>query len=114
MLSEKSHLSESEQSINVGNLAIDLSCRSTVLGERRIDLTDAEFEVLWYLAQNAGRAVSRDELHNAVLGTVWDGLDRCIDLRVSRLRRKLGDDGRNPRLIKSVRYEGYLLAPDIS
>lgn len=114
MQSENTHLSEVEESINVGGLAIDYSCRSTVLGERTINLTDAEFEVLWYLAQNAGRAVSRDELHNAILGTGWDGLDRCIDLRVSRLRRKLGDDGRNPRLIKSIRYEGYLLTPDIS
>ena len=113
MISQFPDQSEAAQPVRVGRLTIDQSCRSVVLGDRQVGLTSAEFEVLWFLAQHVGNAVTRDELYTGILGTEWDGLDRCIDLRVSRLRRKLGDDGRNPRLIKSIRCEGYLLAPDV-
>ena len=53
--------------------------------------------------------LSRDRIYRELRGTEYDGLDRSMDLRVARLRRKLGDDGKQPRLIKSVRGAGYLL-----
>ena len=69
------------------------------------------FDLLLYLAHRSGQTVSRDALYKDVRGIEYDGLDRSIDLRIARLRRKLGDDAKHPALIKSVRGEGYLLAP---
>lgn len=101
--------SGSHESVNLGSLEIDRSRRKVRIDEQEIILTEAEFDLLWRLARQAGEAVTRDQLYEDILRREYDGLDRCIDLRVSRLRKKLGDDSRNPRLIKSVRYEGYLL-----
>ncbi len=65
--------------------------------------------MLWLLARRAGHAVARREICSRLRGFPYDGLDRTVDLRVARLRRKLGDDARHPRLIKSIRGEGYML-----
>ena len=77
-----------------------------------IDLTTAEFDLLWLLASRVGDVVTRDDIYRTLRGIEYDGLDRAIDLRVARLRRKLGDEGKQPRLLKSVRGIGYLLVPD--
>lgn len=103
----------------VGQLAVDdllihASDRSVFLGGREIDLTTAEFELLWTLASKAGQVVERRDIYQELLGIPYDGMDRSIDLRVSRLRRKLGDDPQSPQRIKSVRGVGYLLATNPS
>ncbi len=103
---------DNPDSLNLGSMEIDRSARRVRIGNREISLTAAEFDLFWRLARRAGEAVTRDELYMDILRREYDGLDRCIDLRVSRLRKKLGDDSRNPRLIKSVRYEGYLLVSE--
>ncbi len=103
---------DSQNSLNLGSMEIDRNTRQVRIGHREISLTVAEFDLFWRLARRAGEAVSRDELYVDILRREYDGLDRCIDLRVSRLRKKLGDDSRNPRIIKSVRYEGYLLVSE--
>ena len=77
-----------------------------------LDLTSAEFDLLEFLAQNAGRTLSRNDIYLKIHGTKYDGIDRSIDLRVSRLRKKLGDDPTRPRRIKSVRGVGYMLTVD--
>jgi two-component system OmpR family response regulator len=61
-----------------------------------IDLTTAEFDLLWLLARHAGNILSRDDLLQELRGIGFDGLDRSIDARISRLRRKLGDDPGEP------------------
>lgn len=99
-------------SLSLGSMEIDRNRRRVRLDQREIALTSAEFDLLWRLASCAGEAVTRDQLYADILSREYDGLDRCIDLRVSRLRKKLGDDSRHPRIIKSVRYEGYLLVSD--
>ena len=101
---------EDLRSIVAGKVAIDRNAREVRVNGSDIDLTASEFELLWMLARNRGHVVSRDALHEEVLRTPFDGLDRTIDLRVSRLRRKLGDDPRCPEMIKTVRGRGYLLA----
>lgn len=73
-----------------------------------ISLTDAEFELLWLLASQAGQLLSRDDINRELRGLEHDGMDRTIDLRISRLRKKLGDDSKEPAIIKSVRGKGYL------
>ncbi|GJM10050.1 MAG: DNA-binding response regulator [Lysobacteraceae bacterium] len=97
------------RTLQIGALAIDRGAREVRMADRLVDLTAAEFELLWLLASQAGHVVSREHLHDQTLHTVYDGLDRTIDLRVSRLRRKIGDDPRQPSVIKTVRGRGYLL-----
>ena len=94
-------------SLNVGNMAIDSVSRSVTKDGHRIRLTWAEFELLWLLAMNSGRVVSRDELFKRLVGVDYNGLDRTIDVRVSRLRRKLEPNPGTPQIIQSVRSEGY-------
>ncbi|MFH2008609.1 MAG: response regulator [bacterium] len=103
---------ESGNRIEVGALVIDAGCRSTTVGGAPVELTTAEFDLLWLLASHAGEVLSRERIYQELRGTEYDGIDRSMDLRVARLRRKLGDDGKQPRLIKSIRGAGYLLVPD--
>jgi len=98
-----------ERVITIEDLVIDPGSRSVRLGSREIDLTTAEFDLLYYLAERVGQVIDRNDIYRDLRGMEWDGLDRSIDLRVARLRRKIGDDARHPRRIKSVRGSGYLL-----
>ena len=92
------------------NFRISQATRNAHLGEDIIDLTTAEFDLLWLLARHAGNILSRDDLLQELRGIGFDGLDRSIDARISRLRRKLGDDPENPTRIKTVRGKGYLFS----
>lgn len=98
-----------DQIIDLGDLKISAASRSVRLGDRDIELTTAEFDLLWLLASNAGRVLTRDEINAQLRGIEYDGLDRSVDLRISRVRRKIGDDPRKPVRIKSVRGRGYLM-----
>jgi len=93
-----------------GNFRISQATRCAFLGPEQIDLTTAEFDLLWLLARHAGNILSRDDLLQQLRGIGFDGLDRSIDARISRLRRKLGDDPENPTRIKTVRGKGYLFS----
>lgn len=96
--------------LQVGSLTVDPSRRGAEIEGESLDLTSAEFDLLQFLAENAGRALSRNDIYQHIHGMRYDGLDRSIDLRISRLRRKLGDDPAKPKRIKSVRGVGYMLA----
>lgn len=89
-------------------LHIDERRRTAHLGARDLELTDAEFDLLVYMRARAGQALSRSELARDVIESEYDGLDRTIDVRVGRLRSKLGDDAKHPRWIKSIRGVGYM------
>ena len=78
-----------------------------------VPLTTGEFDLLSVFIQNAGRVLTRDFLMDQTRGRGWETFDRAIDAQVTRLRRKLGDDGANPASIKSVRGIGYLFAPRV-
>jgi two-component system response regulator RstA len=94
------------------NLVIDSSMREAWLEDEGIDLTSAEFDLLWLLASSAGRVLSREEIFTALRGIEYDGQDRSIDVRVSRIRPKIGDDPVHPRRIKTVRSKGYLFVKE--
>ena len=96
--------------LEFGNFRISQATRNAHLGEDISDLTTAEFDLLWLLARHAGNILSRDDLLQELRGIGFDGLDRSIDARISRLRRKLGDDPENPTRIKTVRGKGYLFS----
>ncbi|WP_394826650.1 response regulator [Pendulispora albinea] len=93
----------------VGALSIDPGQRTVCYRGARVPVSTSEFELLEILARRAGHTVSREELLGESRGLRYDGLNRSIDLRISRLRRKLGDDSENPELIVSVRGVGYML-----
>ena len=73
-----------------------------------VPLSNAEFRLLWVFLERPRRVLSREQLLDAARGRSIEAFDRSIDLLVSRLRQKLGDDPKSPRLIKTVRGEGYL------
>ena len=104
--------SEKRQDVMLGKLRISDTSREVWLDGRAVPLTTQEFELLSLLAHRAGELVSRDEVFRAMRGIDYDGLDRSIDGRVSKLRRKLGDDAAAPTRIKTVWGKGYLLVPD--
>ncbi|MFC3150900.1 response regulator [Litoribrevibacter euphylliae] len=105
--------SEQLTRLEFGELVIDSAMREAWLAEESIDLTSAEFDLLWLLASNAGTVLSREEIFTALRGIEYDGQDRSIDVRVSRIRPKVGDDPMHPRRIKTVRSKGYLFVKDI-
>ena len=100
------------QKRQIGPLLIDAGRRTLEVDGTAVDLTTAEFDLLWHLAENVGKVLSREDIYQHIHGFRYDGLDRSIDLRVSRLRRKIGDDPNCPLRIKSIRGVGYLLAND--
>ncbi len=73
-----------------------------------VPLSNAEFRLLWVFIERPRRVLSREQLLDAARGRSIEAFDRSIDLLVSRLRQKLGDDPKSPQLIKTVRGEGYL------
>ncbi len=98
--------------VEANGLVVDSASRTVSVDDEPVELTTAEFDLLWLLARNAGNIVDREQLYQELHGVRYDGLDRSIDLRVSRLRKKIGDDPNHPLRIKSVRGVGYLLAVD--
>jgi len=96
--------------IQVGSLLVDASRRCAELDGVALDVSTAEFDLLHLLAENVGRTLSRNDIYQHIHETKYDGMDRSIDLRISRLRKKLGDDPAKPQRIKSVRGVGYMLA----
>ncbi|KAF7781441.1 two-component system, OmpR family, response regulator RstA [Pseudoalteromonas rubra] len=102
--------SQTVRTINDGEICIDLAKRKATCGDKEVLLSSAEFELLWLLANSAGRILSRDELYRTIFKLDFDGMDRSIDLRISRLRKKLGDDPKEPKIIKTIRNKGYLIA----
>lgn len=95
------------------NLIIDNAAREVLLDGRSVELTSAEYDLLWLLASNAGRVLSRELIFEKLRGIQYDGQDRSIDVRISRIRPKIGDDPDNPRRIKTVRSRGYLFVADV-
>jgi len=95
-----------------GNIAADVPSRRVQLDGREIDLTGIEFDILVALMRRAGRVVPREALlSEAGRSDVVVG-ERTVDVHISHLRQKLGDDPRSPRLIKTVRGVGYVLAKE--
>ena len=96
--------------IDMGRFSIRNDTRAALLEGAPLELTSAEFDLLWLLASHAGTILSRDDLVGQLRGISYDGLDRSIDSRVSRLRRKRGATPTSPVRIRTVRGKGYLFS----
>lgn len=95
-----------------GQLKIVEDAKAVFLQGDPVNITSNEFEVLWLLASQAGKVISREDLVTQLRGIEYDGLDRSIDIRISRLRKKLGDNAAQPFRIKTIWAKGYLFAAD--
>ena len=95
----------------VGRIAIDIAAREVRLEGSVVDLTPIEFDLLEALSDRPGVALTRAQLLERVWGPNWFGDDHLVDVHVSNLRHKLGDDARAPRQLRTVRGVGYRLDP---
>jgi DNA-binding response OmpR family regulator len=93
--------------IQVAGLEIDRARHEVHHRGKRLSLTSAEFDLLDVLVQHQGRVLSRDAIMARTHGVDWEAFDRSVDVLISRLRQKLGDDPRQPRFIRTVRGTGY-------
>ena len=97
--------------VEVGDLRLCPDTLEATLGERPLELTAHQFAVLRALAERAGRVLGREQLIELAGGRADGVFDRAVDVQVSRLRQKLGDDPRRPRRIRTVRGRGYVYLP---
>ncbi|MEZ4288635.1 MAG: response regulator transcription factor [Polyangiales bacterium] len=98
------------QRIELGSLVVDPTTMTVTFEGNELQLTTHEFQLLRALTERPGRVFTRERLLELTQGTSADAFDRSIDVLVSRLRVKLGDDARNPTLLKTVRGVGYVWA----
>ena len=97
--------------LDFGSIVIDRTARTLVTDGNIHELTPMETELLWMLAQHAGEVVESGEILEAVWDYPRDLKTRTVDVHIGRLRKKLGEDGRNPRRIITVRSVGYRFEP---
>ncbi len=101
-----------EERVEVGDLLVDVPAHKAMLGGKELQLTSFEFRVLVALARRAGQTVTREELASVVLpkgGRYDPSVDRSLDVHVSHLRHKIGDDAKESKRIRTVRGVGYVL-----
>jgi len=101
--------SEASPEIRVGDLCIHPASRAAFLAGQPLQLRHLEFEILLALAQAKGRVRTRDWLLENIRDREYEVFDRSIDMHISALRRKLGDDPKQPRYIRTCRSAGYML-----
>lgn len=98
--------------VRIGPLVIDPARRRAEIDGRELGLTTYEFALLHALGTRAGRVLSREQLIDQVRGSADEAFERSVDVHISRLRQKMGDDPRQPRWVKTVRGAGYVLAAE--
>ena len=99
--------------ITVGPLRVNVDARTALLRDVPLVLTPVEFDLLAGLARARGRVKTREALLDEIRDRHYDVYDRSIDVHISALRKKLGDDAKNPRFIRTLRSAGYMLvSPD--
>ena len=96
-----------DERVRIGSLEVNWTTSSARLHGQVIPLTSAEFELLGLLVRNRGRVLSRDRIMDQTRGIDWDAYDRSIDVLISRVRQKLGDDPRHPSFIRTAHGLGY-------
>ena len=101
-----------EHRLVFSGLIVDQTAKSVTLNSQAVALSSTEFDLLWALASHAGEVMSRQQLVQQLRGIEYDGFDRTIDVRISRLRKKLLDNTEEPEKIKTIWGEGYLFAPN--
>jgi DNA-binding response OmpR family regulator len=96
--------------LKFGSLDLDRDARTVNVHGRVCDLTSYQFDLLWVLAERAGRVLSRDQIMEAVRGRELEAFDRSIDVHMGRIRAAIEDDVKTPKRILTVRGVGYVFA----
>lgn len=104
-----SEVSEQNATVTVGDLSVNEHARTSTLDGEVLSLTAVEFDLLASLAKSAGRVKTREQLLLEVADRNFDVFDRSIDVHISSIRRKLGDDPKSPRFIVTIRSVGYMM-----
>lgn len=99
---------DEDTALTAAGIRIDPSRREASVDGRPLELTTTEFDILRVLVASAGRVIPRERLMELARGEEWAAYERSVDVHVSHLRRKLGDDPRKPTRIKTIRGVGYL------
>lgn len=99
------------RTLRFGALSINTAARSVTLDDEPVTLSSNEFDLLLFLASSAGEIRSRETLYQQLYKREYNGLDRTLDVRISHLRKKLGDTG-DPEKIRTVWGHGYVFVPD--
>lgn len=101
-----------EQALTAAGIRLEPARREVTVDGAAVELTTTEFDILRALLAAAGRVIPRERLMEQARGQEWAAYDRSVDVHISHLRRKLGDDPRKPRKIKTIRGVGYLVPRD--
>jgi DNA-binding response OmpR family regulator len=112
LLRRSQRFDSAAQQLRLGSLILNATKRTVLEDGTPLELTSAEFDLMWLLASHAGDILTRDQISHSLRGHEWDGAERSIDLSISRLRKKLRDDGHRPERIRSVRGTGYMWVVD--
>lgn len=98
--------------LRFGRLVIDKDARTVLVSDQRADLTGRQFDLLWLLAERAGRVQSREQIMEALgVGEFDSSVDRSIDVHISRIRSAIEEDPKQPRFVQTVRGAGYVFSP---
>jgi DNA-binding response OmpR family regulator len=97
------------EEVAVGDLRLKPEARIATLADAPLELTAVEYDLLLGLARAKGRVKTREALLDEVRERHYDVFDRSIDVHVSALRKKLGDDAKSPRFIRTLRSVGYMM-----
>lgn len=103
---------EPKQQLVFGALVLNATAKTVTVHQQALGLNANEFDVLWLLALKVGTVVSRIDLVSQLRGIEYDGLDRSVDIRISRLRKKLQEAQEQPYKVKTIRGKGYLFCND--
>jgi len=98
--------------LTFGLLSIQCDSRTVLLSGEQVDLSTHEYDLLLMFARQAGQVMSREFLFSTIYSRPYDGLDRTIDVRISQLRKKMGDSAEKPYRIKTIWGRGYMFVPD--
>lgn len=107
LLRRSSRQMKEKELLSFGEIQINKKTREVIYGDKKVELTLKEYELLVYLMENQSRVVTRDELLNQIWGYEYDGETRTLDMHIRTLRQKLGEPGSS--CIKTIRGVGYRL-----
>jgi two-component system phosphate regulon response regulator OmpR len=109
---EKKDSPKAQARVSIGNCFLDLKSRTLSDAKgREVPITSMEFDLLKTLVEHPNQVLTRDQLLTMTRNRDWEPFDRSIDIRITRLRRKVEDDPARPRVIKTVRGAGYMFIP---
>lgn len=111
-LLRRPNLVNKQNQLQFGDFFINLSNKIVHLNGENIPIASSDFDVLALLVKNHDRLLSRNTISYALYGRAYDGVDRSIDLKISRLRKALNDNSKNPHRIRTIHKKGYLFMSD--